>query len=62
LKATRDMAAQYHDWLQNVLIPFSKDYLQSSIDELYADKVISKRLYEKLKKKNASTTKPLETQ
>jgi len=62
LKATKDMAAQYHDWLQNVLIPFSKDYLQSSIDELYADKVISKRLYEKLKKKNASTIKPLETQ
>jgi len=49
LKATRDMVAQYHDWVQNVLIPFSKDYLRSNIDELYADKVISKRLYEKLK-------------
>lgn len=49
LKARENLAKQYHNWLQNVLVPFAKEYLLNNIDELYADKVISKTMYEKLK-------------
>lgn len=50
MKAPKSLAVEFHNWLQNVLIPFAKDYLLDHIDELYAEKVISRRLYERLKK------------
>lgn len=51
LKAPKDVAVEYHRWLQTTLIPFAKKYLQDHIDELYKDKVITKRSYEMIKKK-----------
>lgn len=51
LEAPKDLAVQYHDWLQNVFAQFAKNYLRDHLDELYAEKVISKKLYEMLKKK-----------
>ena len=57
LKAPKDLAVQYHNWLQHVLVPFAKNYLLDHIDELYADKVISQKLYEKLKKERQQKAK-----
>lgn len=51
LKAPKDVAVEYHKWLQTALIPFARKYLQDRIDELYKDKMISERSYEILKKK-----------
>lgn len=49
LKAPKDVAMEFHSWLRNVMVPFAQNYLLENIDELHADKVISTRVYRKLK-------------
>lgn len=49
LEADIEVSKDYKSWLEEH-IPFAVSYLVENIDELYVDKVISRGLYEKLKK------------
>lgn len=53
LKTPKDLATRFQSWLQNDLVQSAKNYLLDHVDELYSDKVISHRMYTKLKR-NAS--------
>jgi AbiV family abortive infection protein len=52
LQAPKNLSIQYHQWLENVFVPFAGKFILSQLDELYEEKLISKDLYEKLKKKD----------
>lgn len=53
LKAKKEIAVEYRNWLQEELVPFAVSYFLENIDELYTDEMISRKLYEKLKKLRA---------
>ena len=49
LKAPIDLAKQIQEYLNNQLYPWFLDQFYKNADELYKNKLISKRLYEKIK-------------
>ncbi len=49
LKAPIDLAKQIQDYLNNQLYPLFLDQFYKNTDELYKNKLISKRLYERIK-------------
>lgn len=53
LKAEKELAVKYRNWLQEEFVPFAINYFLENIEELYAEKAISQKLYEKLKKLKA---------
>lgn len=49
LEAKKDTALNYRRWLEEEYVPFAINYFLENIDKLFDEKVISRRLYEKLR-------------
>lgn len=54
VEAKKEVALGFRNWLVEEYIPFAINYFLENIDDLYNDKVISRKLYEHLKKLRVS--------